>query len=112
MNELPNDVRQIVLERQANVLLEQLPQVIKNPVSGNLKTPLDSHDLLLEALEIVQSFQNTESESTAETAPIVAPSAVAREPPEPFISPSPEQKQARHQLNQSMIQKLNCKIFS
>lgn len=112
MNELPNDVRQIVLERQANVLLEQLPQVIKNPVSGSLKTPLDSHDLLLEALEIVQSFQNTESESTTETAPIVAPSAVAREPPEPFISPSPEQKQARHELNQSMIQKLNCKIFS
>ena len=37
VNELPNDVSQIVLERQANVLLEQLPQVIKNPVSGSLK---------------------------------------------------------------------------
>ena len=87
-------------------------KLLSEKVSGSLKTPLDSHDLLLEELEIVQSFQNTESESTAETAPIVAPSAVAREPPEPFISPSPEQKQARHELNQSMIKKLNCKIFS
>ena len=109
---LLREINGICLDCSAGDWQKAVQKLLSDKVSGSLKTPLDSHDLLLEGLEIVQSFQNTESESTTETAPIVAPSAVAREPPEPFISPSPEQKQARHELNQSMIKKLNCKIFS
>ena len=92
--------------------------LLQQHMEGKLKTPLQNHHLLLDALDVVKQFDDDEpsEEQFAEVAqylPTPAPVAPPKSPdPPPYHKPTAEQKQKRHEQAQDLMKMLEAKLNS
>lgn len=100
---LLREINGICLDCSAEHWQKAVQSVLDDKVSGSLKTPLQSHDILLERLAALGSdFFGDDDEPTAPSIPPKSP-----DPPRPYTKPTEQQKAKADSYVRNMMSAIN-----
>lgn len=81
----------------AEIWQKAVRKLLADKVSGSLKTPLLNHDLLIDEMELLADFDNSDS----------PPQIKSPDPPRPYTKPTEQQKAKADSYVQNMMSAIN-----